>query len=139
MQYCKLYSSPAAKLDDHDKKILFVDYLSLGSCHLWDGHHGTNAGMADLHKSKITPISYLFGYLSVVGDTCDKHVPSTSSCIAKHTHYNLDQRLQRVKPLCYSPANLIRGKLSFTGVVSVTLNFHPQGRNVNDVTNEGKS
>ena len=30
-----------------------------------------------------------------------------------------------MKPLCYSPANLIRGKLSFTGVVSVTLNFHP--------------
>ena len=25
------------------------------------------------------------------------------------------------------------------GVSSVTLNFHPQGRNVNDVTNEGKS
>ena len=23
--------------------------------------------------------------------------------------------------------------------LSVTLNFHPQGRNVNDVTNEGKS
>ena len=41
-----------------------------------------------------------------------------------------------MKPLCYPPANLIRGKLSFTGVVSVTLNFH---RNVNDVTNEGKS
>ena len=53
--------------------------------------------------------------------------------------YDLDERLQRVKPLCYPPANLIRGKLSFTGVVSVTLNFHPQGRNVNDVTNEGKS
>ena len=33
----------------------------------------------------------------------------------------------------------VRGKLSFTGVVSVTLNFHPQGRNVNDVTNEEKS
>ena len=37
---------------------------------------------------------------------------------------NLDERLQRVKPLCYPPANPIRGKLSFTGVVSVTLNFH---------------
>ena len=44
-----------------------------------------------------------------------------------------------MKPLCYPPAKLIGGKLSFTGVVSVTLNFHPQGRNVNDVTNEGKS
>ena len=33
----------------------------------------------------------------------------------------------------------VRGKLSFTGVVSVTLNFHTQGRNVNDVTNEGES
>ena len=31
------------------------------------------------------------------------------------------------------------GNYLFTGVVSVTLNFHPQGRNVNDVTNEGKS
>ena len=40
-----------------------------------------------------------------------------------------------MKPLCYPSANLIRGKLSF---VSITLNFHPQGRNVNDVTNEGK-
>ena len=30
---------------------------------------------------------------------------------------------------------LFRGKLSFTGVVSVTLKFHPQGRNVKDVTN----
>ena len=30
-------------------------------------------------------------------------------------------------------------KLFFTGIVSITLNFHPQGRNVNDVTNEGKS
>ena len=28
-------------------------------------------------------------------------------------YYNLDERLQRVKPLCYPPANLIRGKLSF--------------------------
>ena len=37
--------------------------------------------------------------------------------------YNLDERLQRVKPLCYPPANLIRGKLSFTGVVSITLNL----------------
>ena len=27
--------------------------------------------------------------------------------------YNLDERLQRVKPLRYPPANLIRGKLSF--------------------------
>ena len=27
-------------------------------------------------------------------------------------HNNLDERLQRVKPLCYPPANLIRGKLS---------------------------
>ena len=27
----------------------------------------------------------------------------------------------------------------YTKVVSVTLSFHPQGRNVNDVTNEGKS
>ena len=50
--------------------------------------------------------------------------------------YNLDERLQRVKPLRYPPANLIN---LFTGVVSVTLNFHPQGRNVNNVTNEGKS
>ena len=33
----------------------------------------------------------------------------------------------------------IRGKLSFTRAVSVTLNFHPQGRNVDDVTNELKS
>ena len=33
---------------------------------------------------------------------------------------------------------MCRGKLSFTGVVSVTLNFHPQGRNVNGVTNEEK-
>ena len=34
---------------------------------------------------------------------------------------------------------LIRRKLSFTGVVSITLSFHPQGRNVNDVLliNEG--
>ena len=31
------------------------------------------------------------------------------------------------------------GNYLFSGVVSVTLNFHPQGRNVNDVTNEGKS
>ena len=31
------------------------------------------------------------------------------------------------------------GNYLFTGVVSVTLNFHPQGRNVNDGTNEGKS
>ena len=30
-------------------------------------------------------------------------------------------------------------KLSFTGVVSITLNFHPQGRNVNDVTENLKS
>ena len=30
------------------------------------------------------------------------------------------------------------GNYLFTGVVSVTLNFHPQGGNVNDVTNEGK-
>ena len=29
-----------------------------------------------------------------------------------------------MKLLCYPPANLIRGKLSFTGVVSVTLNFY---------------
>ena len=36
-----------------------------------------------------------------------------------------------MKPLCHPPANLIREKLSFTGVVSVTLNFHPQGNNVN--------
>ena len=34
---------------------------------------------------------------------------------------------------------LLEGNYLFTGVVSVTLNFHPQGRNVNDVTNEGKS
>ena len=57
----------------------------------------------------------------------------------EHCYVSLDERLQRVKPLCYPPGNLIRGKLSFTGVVSVTLNFHPQGRNVNDVTNEGKA
>ena len=57
----------------------------------------------------------------------------TSQCAKlTETHFNLDERLQRVKPLSYPPANLIRGKLSFTGVVSVTLNFHPQGRNVND-------
>ena len=43
-----------------------------------------------------------------------------------------------MKPLCYIPANL-EGNYLFTGVVSVTLNFHPQGRNVNDVTNEGGS
>ena len=38
------------------------------------------------------------------------------------------------------PGEVTQGQplLSFTGVVSVTLNFHPQGRNVNDVTNEGK-
>ena len=34
---------------------------------------------------------------------------------------------------------ILEGNYLFTGVVSVTLNFHPQGRNVNDVTNEGKS
>ena len=34
---------------------------------------------------------------------------------------------------------LLEGNYLCTGVVSVTLNFHPQGRNVNDVTNEGKS
>ena len=33
----------------------------------------------------------------------------------------------------------LEGNYLFSGVVSVTLNFHPQGRNVNDVTNEGKS
>ena len=44
-----------------------------------------------------------------------------------------------VKPLRYPPANPIRGNYLFTGVVSITLNFHLQGRNVNDVTNEGKS
>ena len=33
----------------------------------------------------------------------------------------------------------LEGNYLFTGVVSVTMNFHPQGRNVNDVTNEGKS
>ena len=33
----------------------------------------------------------------------------------------------------------LEGNYIFTGVVNVTLNFHPQGRNVNDVTNEGKS
>ena len=33
----------------------------------------------------------------------------------------------------------LEGNYLFTGVVSVTLNFHPQGRNVNVVTNEGKS
>ena len=38
-----------------------------------------------------------------------------------------------MKPLCYPPANLIEGNYLCTGVVSVTLNFHPQGRNVNDV------
>ena len=27
--------------------------------------------------------------------------------------------------------------LSFTGAVSITLNFHPQGRNVNDAPKEG--
>ena len=48
-------------------------------------------------------------------------------------HKAIDERLQWVKPLRYPP---IRGKLSFSGVVSVTLSFHPQGRNVNDVTNE---
>ena len=32
----------------------------------------------------------------------------------------------------------LEGNYLFTGVVSVTLNFHPQGRNVNDVTNEGE-
>ena len=61
---------------------------------------------------------------------------TTYWCGSTKTEHNLDERLQRVKPLRYPPANLIRGKLSFTGVVSV---FHPQGRNVNDVANEGKS
>ena len=62
-------------------------------------------------------------------------------CDSVCVQYLLDERLQRVKPLCYPPANLIRGKFSFTGVVSVTLNFHPQGRKENGVTctNEGKS
>ena len=32
----------------------------------------------------------------------------------------------------------LEGNYLFTGVVSVTLNFHPQGRNVNVVTNEGE-
>ena len=34
---------------------------------------------------------------------------------------------------------VLMGESSFTGVVSVTLNFQPQGRNVNDVPNEEKS
>ena len=37
-----------------------------------------------------------------------------------------------------SKVHRTREKSSFTGVVSATLNFHPQGRNVNDVTNVGK-
>ena len=37
---------------------------------------------------------------------------------------NLDERLQRVKLLCYPPANLIGGKLSFTGVVKVQSDAH---------------
>ena len=37
-----------------------------------------------------------------------------------------------------SDIKTLEGDYLFTGVVSVTLNFHPQGRNVNDVTNEGK-
>ena len=35
------------------------------------------------------------------------------SALCKQVHYYLDERLQRVKPLCYPPANLIRGQLSF--------------------------
>ena len=54
---------------------------------------------------------------------------------------NLDERLQRVKPLCYPPANPIRGKSSFywSSERHSELSRYPQGRNVNDVTNEGKS
>ena len=33
--------------------------------------------------------------------------------VSNQTVYNLDERLLRVKPLRYPPANLIRGKLSF--------------------------
>ena len=43
-----------------------------------------------------------------------------------------------MKPLCYPPANLIRGKLSFYWSSECHSTFHPQGRNVNDVTNEEK-
>ena len=32
----------------------------------------------------------------------------------------------------------LEGNYLFTGVVGVTRNFHPQGRNVNDVTNDKK-
>ena len=35
-----------------------------------------------------------------------------------YNYYNVDERLQRVNHLCYPPANLSRGKLSSTGVVS---------------------
>ena len=40
----------------------------------------------------------------------------------------------RGEPLCYP--NLIRGRLSFTGVVSITLNFTPYRK---ECTNEGKT
>ena len=39
----------------------------------------------------------------------------------------------------YYEGGLAEGNYLFTGVVSITLSFHPQERNVNDVTNEGKN
>ena len=33
----------------------------------------------------------------------------------------------------------LEGNFLFTGAVSITLSFHPQGENVNDVTSEGKA
>ena len=45
----------------------------------------------------------------------------------------------RESVLGYVTLMKLEGNYLFSGVVSVTLNFHPQGRNVNDVTNEGKS
>ena len=49
----------------------------------------------------------------------------TNSSLKPYLDYNLNERLQRVNP---SVILLIGGKLYFTGVMSVTLNFHPQGR-----------